>query len=71
MTVGELLNDLDHATAEAKGYVPDYPWPIELPPPASELVWALGQSIVGLWAANADLHERISQLESELREAKR
>lgn len=41
-------HDLKHATNEAKGYVPDYPWHAEKEETASTIAWAIGQGYLGV-----------------------
>jgi hypothetical protein len=58
----ELKRDIDHAVAEAKRRVPDYPWDQNT---ASECVWALGESLLGVTAANDEWQEHAKKLEAE------
>lgn len=51
--------DINHAVKEAKRRVPDYPWTLNT---ASEAVWALGESLSGVKAANKDLHKMLAEL---------
>ena len=50
------LSDAEFALAEAKNYCPDYPWTQNT---ATEAVWALGQSLLGVEAANNDLWKEL------------
>lgn len=49
----KLKEDIDHAVKEAKNRVPDYPFDQNT---ASEAVWALGESLLGVEQANRELH---------------
>jgi hypothetical protein len=53
--IERLRSDIEHATKEAKAYEPDYPWDDSLPNQASQIAWALGQSLGGVKAANDDM----------------
>jgi hypothetical protein len=64
--IAELEEDVAHALKEAKDVVPDYPWgdgDVTLP----QIIWALTSTIEGIMLANSDLHQRITELESELK----
>jgi hypothetical protein len=56
----ELQRDVNHAVSEAKRRVPDYPWDQNT---ASEAVWALGESLLGVSAACDDWRKRCERLE--------
>lgn len=56
----QLRDSTDHAVAEAKRRVPDYPWTLNT---ASEAVWALGESLRAAKADNAELRVLAGLLE--------
>ena len=58
----KLRSDVEYAMKEAKLREPDYPWSLNT---ATEAVWALGESMLGVMAANKDCHEKIAELEAE------
>lgn len=61
--------DVAHAHSEAKRRCPDYPWMLKT---ASEAVWALGESLLGVeaankqWIAKAEAAEKEIELQREL-----
>lgn len=61
----ELKSDIAHALAEAKKYEPDYPWSLGT---ASEISWALGQSSLGVLAANDSWQQYAKKLEETIHE---
>lgn len=54
--IGALKDDIAHAYAEAKTWVPDYPFDDSYPT-ASQAVWACGSSYEGVSKACDDMHE--------------
>lgn len=61
----DLKSDIAHALTEAKKYDPDYPWSLGT---ASEISWALGQSSLGVRAANDSWRQYTKKLEETIHE---
>lgn len=61
--VERLRTDIAHAVSEGEAYVPEYPWSTRT---ASEVAWALGQSVKGIELANGDLHKELEKLRAQL-----